>query len=115
MNSSHETFYVELHIPYTRTAQEFLRLAVQTASRKYRGLRALQQPLDQDYVHQERINSLSEKNQVGSYATRQESSLEHLNSLADKSGSFTPAAGFHDRRSQSQHAYDEQEKNKGDE
>ena len=34
-----ETLYVEIHIAYTKTEQEFLRLAVQAASKKYRELR----------------------------------------------------------------------------
>ena len=33
-----ETLYVELRILYTKTEQEFLRLAVQAASKKYREL-----------------------------------------------------------------------------
>ena len=34
-----KTLYVEIHIAYTKTEQEFLRLAVQAASKKYRELR----------------------------------------------------------------------------
>ena len=38
MNTSSETLYVEIRIPYCKTEQEFLRLAVQAASKKYRQL-----------------------------------------------------------------------------
>lgn len=38
MNASPERLYVEVRVPYTKTEQEFLRLAVQAASSKYREL-----------------------------------------------------------------------------
>jgi hypothetical protein len=40
MNPAPNVSYIDIHVPYTASEQEFLRLAVQAAARKFRELRA---------------------------------------------------------------------------
>jgi hypothetical protein len=99
----------------------FLRLAVQAASKKYRELRTSspQQHLGEACVHTQckyQFREMEALQSADGELKRKDIMRSGMrpDSSADKSGSITPATGSQDR-SQSQHANDDQEEEKGSE